>query len=130
MFNIVCIMLICNMYYVIHDVLNNSKILFYLWNIGLNDELWLYINVFHFHVAINCYFITSTFVIKALLTRRNSLLIWNWIINKFNEGHRFFFMLLRLIVKLMRFICNFNMNKKHLLCIEIEFEILNGSEYT
>ena len=38
-------------------------------------------------------------------------------------------MLLRLIVKLMRFICNFNMNKKRLLSIDIEFEILNGSEY-
>ena len=51
-------MLICNMYYVMHDVLNNNKILFYLLNIGLSDELWLYINAFHLHVVINYYFIT------------------------------------------------------------------------
>ena len=60
-------MLICNMYYVMHDILNNSKILFYLLNIGLSDELWLYINVFHLHVVINYYFITSTFETESLI---------------------------------------------------------------
>lgn len=78
-------------------------------------ELWFYVNEFHLHVIINYYFITSTFGTESLINQKE--FSSNLKINKFNESHRFFFMILRLTVKLI-------MNNKHPFRTDIKFETL------